>query len=236
MSNNPLGMKTGWWSFELPRYRPHPRRSTYSLFSYEDLPPISEKLDDNFEWLWSQPIKKRSLLEGCASDGSTPDLSKLAEIAAEIPVRLPSPFTVFMDSTKLHHRIRSCTDCYLELPEYVVETKGRIEGYLIHFLSDSQWVGHWYIHVDHDGHHFVVTSRNAYGFLCGDEYGSMGAKKIDLEVEDIWLCAPSFTEFIYRFWLENEIWYSLTLDKRPLTQIEQVYVDGYSAEANSHPA
>lgn len=221
-------MKTGWWSFELPYYRPHPKRSTYSLFSYEDLPPIVEKTDPNFEWLKSQSIQEDSLFEGCYSDGSQPDLSKLATIVSEARINPPASFVTFLNSTELHKRVRSCTDCYLDVANYAVKTKGDIQGYLIHFLSDSQWVGHWYIHIDTHGNHFVVTSLNAYGFAFEDEKGNPPTAEIDLQTEDIWYCAPSFTAFIYRFWLENEIWFALAKDKRTLTEEEQIYVDRYS--------
>ena len=75
-------MRTGWWSFELPQYRPHPKRSTYSLFSYEDLPPIRQTPDSDFRWLKSQPVKERSLAQGRYADGSKPDLNKLSAILA----------------------------------------------------------------------------------------------------------------------------------------------------------
>jgi hypothetical protein len=220
-------MKTGWWSFELPHYRPHRNGGTYSLFSYEDLPPVVGKPDNNFEWLKAQPVKDPSLFESCYPDGSRPDLNKLTSIAAQAGISLPESFATFINSTELHKRVRSCTDCYLDVADYAVKIKGSIEGYLIHFLSDSQWVGHWYIHIDLLGNHFIVTSLNAYGFDKGDT----DTNKIDMQDEDIWFCASSFTEFIYRFWLENEIWFALAVDKRPLTDREQVYVDQYIAKA-----
>jgi len=218
-------MKTGWWSSELPGYRPHPGAySTYTLFPYEDLPPIPEKLDNDFEWLKSQTTKNHSLFENSYPDGSKPDLSKLARIVSEARINLPETFVTFMHSPKLQRRVRSCTDCYLDVADCAVETKGSIEGYLIHFLSDSQWVGHWYIHVDRRDNHCVVTSLNPYGFNLE---GNITNRDIDMQEEEIWLCAPSFTEFIYRFWLENEIWFVLAEKERPLNQIEQAYVDKY---------
>lgn len=225
MSTTSSGIKTGWWSFELPQYRPHPTLATYSLFPYEDLPPIRQDLDEEFRWLMSRPIKERSLLEGCYSDGSKPDLNKLSKIADQVSVNIPSAFSTFIQSTELHKRIRSCTDCYLDVADQAVITKGVIEGYLIHFLSDSQWCVHWYIHLDSSGKEFVLASTDAYGFEFGD---SAAKKEIDLVKEDIRFCAPTFVEFIYRFWLENEIWYALAWDKRPLSEIEQSYVDHYS--------
>jgi hypothetical protein len=224
-------MKTGWWSFELPYYRPHLKRGTYSLFSYQDLPSIVENLDNSFEWLKAQSIKEDSLFEGSYADGSKPDLRKLARIASETDINLPESFVTFMNSTELHQRIRSCTDCYLDVGDYAVKTKGSIEGYLLHFLSDSQWVLHWYIHTDQHGNHFIVTSLNAYGFAFEDENGNAFATEIDIQEEDIWFCAPSFTEFMYRFWLENEIWFALAEEERPLTKTEQAYVDRYFGKA-----
>ena len=218
-------MKTGWWSSELPGYRPHARAfATYTLFSYKDLPPIPEKLDNDFEWLKSQAPQKHSLFENIFPDGSKPDLSKLASIVSESHISLPEAFATFMNSIELQKRVRSCTDCYLEVSDYAVKTKGSVEGHLLHFLSDSQWIVHWYIHVDPRGNHCVVTSLNPYGFNLEDNSTN---REIDMQEEEIWHCAPSFTEFIYRFWLENEIWFALAEGERSLNQIEQSYVDKY---------
>ena len=72
-------IKTGWWAFELPGYRPHPQQpSTYSLFSYEELPPIEAIPDNNFQWLKSEPMKQHSMAESGYPDGSKPDLGKLS--------------------------------------------------------------------------------------------------------------------------------------------------------------
>jgi hypothetical protein len=90
LSTIPSGIKMGWWSFELPQYRPHPRPSTYTLFAYEDLPPIHEKLDDDFQWLKSQSAKVRSLAEGRYSDGSKPDLNKLSAIVTSLSIAVLS--------------------------------------------------------------------------------------------------------------------------------------------------
>jgi hypothetical protein len=220
-------MKTGWWSFELPVYRPHPDPTTYSLFSYESLPPIRETLDPEYQWLRSQPVKERSLAGGGYSSGEKPDLGKLSAIAAQLDAVVPGSFTTFIASTELHERIRSCTDCYLDVADYAVRTKGTVEGYLIHFLSDSQWCVHWYLHVDHCGNDFVVASLDAYGFAAIATHESV---EIDLAREAVWFCTPTFMEFIYRFWLENEIWFALAMSGRALTAVEQAYVDHYAAQ------
>jgi len=45
------------------------------------------------------------------------------------------------------------------------------------------------------------------------------SERVDLSGLDFAYCAPSFSEFLYRFWIENEIWFALEDDasRRPLT-------------------
>ena len=228
MSKTLPAIKTGWWSIELPGYRPHAKRTTYSLFSYEALPPVGLQLGDDFKWLEAESIKKGGLdLGGDYDDDSKPELEKLSDLITQIDVQLPVAFTTFLKSMDLHKRIRSCTACYLEIADRPVRTLGTSKGFLIHFLSDQQWGVHWYLHVDYGGNHCVVTSLRAYGFSYPEDDVVCGKDEIELEHEDIYFCAPTFVEFIYRFWLENEIWYALVWDKRPLTAIQQTYVNHY---------
>lgn len=206
---------------------------TYSLFDYETLPPIQAKLDENFHWLRSEPIKQRSLAEGTYPDDTEPDLTKLAKLVSQIDLELPQAFTTFINSIDLHRRIRSCTDCYLDVADRAVRTVGSHKGFLVHFLSDSQGCLHWYIHIDDSSQHFVLVSPNAYGFTFEDASEELDGDapyqkdEIDLEREDILFCAPTFTEFVYRFWLENEIWFAIAWDKQPLTAIQQAYANHY---------
>jgi hypothetical protein len=41
------------------------------------------------------------------------------------------------------------------------------------------------------------------------------------------ICAQSFEEFLYRFWLENCIWFVLTDKHRQLTDEEENYLRHY---------
>ncbi len=231
-SKIPDGIKTGWLHVDLPPVRYYQKHRTYNFFSYEELPPITRKLDEHFDWLRNEPAFADGadglLAEGCYGDGSKPDLGKLNKIIELTDVKLPDSFVEFILSPDLHQRIRSCTDCYLDVADYPIRTIGQFEGQLIHFLSDSQWCLHWYLFVSKVGSQFVITSPNAYGFDYGDANQVM---EIDLEAEDeIWFCAPSFNDFIYRFWLENEVWFRVVWDKQPLASLEadcKAYVEYY---------
>ncbi len=41
------------------------------------------------------------------------------------------------------------------------------------------------------------------------------------------ICADTFLEFVWRFWIENEIWFALAREHRPLTPGEKYYVEHY---------
>jgi hypothetical protein len=42
------------------------------------------------------------------------------------------------------------------------------------------------------------------------------------------ICADTFLEFIWRFWIENEIWFVLSVDKQPLTPAQDKYIRHYA--------
>jgi hypothetical protein len=79
------------------------------------------------------------------------------------------------------------------------------------------------LYVNSIGEHCVLVSENPYGIQGFDLPAS-----INIEVEPIWFCASSFMEFVYRFWLENEIWFTLVDKDRSLTTIENSYLMHYA--------
>ena len=222
--------RMGWWGVELPGYREG--LGTYTLYSYEELPPIQEAVDDSFVWLEAHPQWQASISEYAYNQQERASIESLQEQAG---VALPAAFHTFMASKELQRRVRSCTDCYLELGDRPVRTAGATPGYLIHFLSDSQWVLHWFLFVGDDGQEAVVASPNPYG-MKGDETDEALNKLyqrdgIDLMQEATWFCAASFSDFIYRFWLENEIWFAAEFDKEGLTAVQQAYMDHYGRQS-----
>lgn len=222
--NNFPRLKRGWWSSELPEYRPHPNQfATYSLFSYDELPQVGSDIESDFSWLSVQSAKEHSLSDNFYPPDKKPDLSKITELQKNLKIDLPEEFVLFMKTTDLHTKVRSCTDCYLELPDFVVKTYGFEDGSLVHFLSDSQYVLHWFLYQNTVGEHCVLVSESPYGIQGFDL-----PESINIQTEPIWSCAPSFKEFIYRFWLENEIWFTLVDKDRPLTSMESSYLKHYS--------
>lgn len=219
-------MRTGWWSFSLPGYRDDSVLTTYSLFSYEDLPKIKGTRYANWDWLKSQPPRDEwSLAANSYPDGSRGDLSHLRSLISQISLEIPAEFVTFLETPALHARIRSCTSCMLELSDFPVYTSAPPHGVIIQFLVDQQGVLRWYLFTDSFGNQAVLSSGEVYGLIYDPNEEPLN--EIDLFKEDFWLCAPSFHEFIYRFWLENEVWFSLSEDQEPTTPEQISYLSHY---------
>ena len=156
-------------------------------------------LTGTFDWLRAAPQHDDGL---AASRGKT--AKALAKLVTAVPTGLPTEFVEFFRSPKLWNRIRSCTDCYLHLDDAAGEIRGG-SGRLLRFLSDSQSCKHWCLHLMPCGTTHSVVATGFYSGSDSDDprFGSIANPK------DITTCAASFEEFVYRFWLENELYYAL---------------------------
>jgi hypothetical protein len=125
-----------------------------------------------------------------------------------------------MATPALQERIRSNTDCYLDLcSESVGSPLG--DGHLVRFLADSQGCLFWYLYLTPDGSdHAVVSSPDFYG--TEDEQWQEGPP----DPGEIVFCAESFEAFLCRFWLENEIWYA-DWKKTPMPDVGREYIERY---------
>jgi hypothetical protein len=218
-----------WLHIDLPGYREHEVFATYSGFSLDELPPIPIQLDEDCEWLLRHGA---SLSDGLHRHERKCQPADVCDLANRADVKLPRSFDRFMCSSELQSRVRSCTDCYLDPGERVVQTIGAIPGSLIHFLSDSQSCAHWYLHVLPNGDSAVLESEDLYGYRVENSHwqGNPACRleKLNIASQDFAFTAPSFSEFLYRFWIENEIWFASN-DKtgRPLSELELQYVRHY---------
>lgn len=78
---------------------------------------------------------------------------------------------------------------------------------MIHFLSDQQWIAHWLLYVGPDGGEAVVGTPDPYGFKCEEEGAEdlNGPSVFDVATANACVCSESFNEFLYRYWIENEV-------------------------------
>ncbi|WP_169977244.1 hypothetical protein [Tautonia rosea] len=222
-----------WPSIELPGYRDHPDLATYSFFAYETLPPAPSKhVQGTFDWLKARPIHA-PLEAGWAEDAAT-RLPALVREAKAKGLTLPESFLTFIADPELVGRVRSCTDCYFELPDCLLRPPWNSEAALVHFLSDSQGCLFWYLYLDPNSDPVVLVSLNDYGDPSESvpEIDPSNTPSGDGESdspwsEGPWLCVSSFEEFLYRFWIENEIWYAISEEARSLNDEERAYAEHY---------
>jgi hypothetical protein len=220
-------LRRGWWGVSLPGYRDHAAEfATYSGFDTA-LPPIERELDEALGWLREQEIVPESLSANLASPGPTREATadELMTLIADARLHVPSSFATFVSDPELRERVRSCTACYLDLADFVVPAQ---RGSLLHFLSDQQWVLHWLLYVGEDGSEAVIATDTPYGFELEAPGTFAGEPDVDGEPTAI-VCAESFNEFLYRFWIENEIWFALAdpNDKQSLTEEQRRYIEHY---------
>jgi hypothetical protein len=224
-------LRQAWCHVGLPGYREF--LGTYQSFPASELPPIPISLDEDCDWLIRYGSEQAGALDRYERDIRP---STVIELAAQAGVELPRGFLRFMVDPELQKRVRSCTDCYLDPGGHIVKTVGSIPGDLIHFLSDSQFCFHWYLHVSSNGTAAVLGSEDLYCYRVDDPeldfYPTCSLDQVDLQKQVFICCAPSFSEFLYRFWIENEIRFSLASEKtrRPLTSLELAYVNHYAAK------
>jgi hypothetical protein len=188
---------------------------TYARFPLDWLPPIERELDDELRWLLREPPVDESL-EGTATRA---DLDAL--LAGEAVV-LPPSFAAFIDSEEARKRLRSATDCYLRLPDSIARFG---EGRLINFLADSQACAFWLLYAGPDGE-AVVVSDSPPGFEFSDEDAEKHQRDSGSLAADASVCADSFSEFLYRLWIENEIFFRLAgpeAGRAPLTDEQRRY-------------
>ena len=230
-------LRRSWIHIQLPGFRSGPAYQTYESSPFDELPPIPIQLDEDCNWLMKYgTVRAEAGLHRYERNLHPEDVVPLAQ-QANLP--LPASFIRFMTSAELQSRLRSCTDCYLDPGERIVETTGALSGRLIHFLSDFQYCAHWYLHLLPDGSHAVLTSQDPYCYLAETsewiENPACRLERINLDGLDFAYCARSFSEFLYRFWIENEIWYALTEKSMPLSlqPLELEYVRHYSSDTRA---
>lgn len=226
-----------WLSVGLPGFE---WESTYQGYPLDRMPKIPIKLDEELSWLYTYGIPHPRLGLDQADEHVKPLPPAAAiDMAERENVPLPAPFRRFMSLPDLQSRVRSCTACYLDPGQRVLETVGSLSGRLIHFLSDSQSCAHWYLHVLQSGQSAVLEAPDLYCYEIENsdwmENPACRLERVNVNELDFHFCSPSFSEFLFRFWIENEIWYAVKCDgtRRPLTDVERQYLGTASNGSSS---
>lgn len=199
---------------------------TYGLVPYELLPNL-QHVDADFSWLQNAPDRSfDSTLSRFRIDLAHMD--RILQHAHTLQLQLPRAFVRFMRNSQLHRRVPTCTNCGLDLSDAIVDCPWEEPAYALRFLQDSQSCVMWYLLLRPRMDTAVVASHY---FLEPDIFVEMEYEDEGMTYErafaNLYLCADTFQEFIYRFWIENSIWYSLQ-DGHPLSKREADYKQSIS--------
>ncbi len=195
---------TGWMGTDLPGH--HACDGTYCFFEYETLPTLDEALfRGEFQWLPPLEPRLKTIVEihqQTPPDKLKTQLHSLIVTAQPMGLTLPAPFLAFMSDPERRDQIPSCTACYFDLPEKIVPNPVG-EGYLIRFLNDQQGVLYWYLYLTEQGEPGVVVSNILYDTEDVSRFPPESVRRATA------FCATSFEAFLYRYWMENTLWFGL---------------------------
>lgn len=213
---------TAWYGTDLAvsgLEQVRPKLGTYGRYSYEQLPLIPFELRGGFEWLEHAPSHEGHIGEEKGT-ANLDALAMLKEAFSERGFVMPSSFERFLGDPALWSRVRSCTDCFLDVSRGPVPDP-KETGHLIRFLADSQSCMFWYLHLVDDGRdHAILASPDFYG--VEEEQWTDDPPNL----EELVFCADSFETFMARFWLENEICFA-AYDRTPRSVPATQYVAAY---------
>jgi hypothetical protein len=217
-----------WWGLSLEAVglgEPRPDVGTYGRYDFSRLPPLPFPMAGDFAWLATAPAQRHNIGKKYAADHSRA-FNFLCESSNRLGLRLPDAFTKFMETPPLHQRIRSATDCYLDLcPEPVRSPLGG--GWLIHFLADSQGCLFWYLYLTADASdHAVVSAPDLYTTPYETSEDDEEWEEEEPDPAAIRFCAESFEAFLCRYWLENDILFA-HCQKTPMPEVGRQYIEHY---------
>jgi uncharacterized protein (TIGR02996 family) len=222
---NLTNLEFAWWGTGIGPARE--ADGTYERFRYHDQPPLPvETFDGTFAWL-RESRPRYSYTRG--PKWKTFCAAKRAE-----GYFVPGEFERFLSDEDLPARIQSCTDNYFERPPdpsatHSAPSAERDDGLLVTFYADSQYCVLWGILLPREpGRYAPILAgppNTLFPGLWGDADGDE-ADAADDPGKPV-LAASQFEQFVYRWWIENEIWYATLWDesRRELTPTEQAYLD-----------
>jgi hypothetical protein len=183
------------------------KRWTYCPFDLDDQPRLTD-VDPQLSWLADWPPVTEWALDNGDAAPVRPTTDEGLRGALD-GLRPPTALATLAAQPDLQAKIRSYTGCYLDLGDKAVPVESG--GVLLHFLSDQQWVRHWLVLLDAGAPELVMSSSLPIGFtLSEDLEASVESQAIPDVVRlddtlDLSVCADSLEQFLYRYWIENEI-------------------------------
>ena len=229
-------LQHAWVAHELPGFREAKSRSTYMEWDIQKLPPIPQANTlANFNWLRnkrpqndednSQANRWKRILKTYHKE--------ILKSAKSQEIKLPDSYLFFLEQPELLNRLRSCTGCFFTLPGLFPKMYRSNNVRLVHFLQDGQGRAYWYLCIKASGDYRVVMTERYVGggfdeLNNWDEEDRKFEKNVSQpKSSNLCIVEYSFEEFLYRFWIENEIWMELVERKVSLIGEKSEYARHY---------
>jgi hypothetical protein len=201
-----LELQGAWYTYGLPGIEC--TGATYCRRALADVPSIEAPTP-----LWSWVPRVPHPLEWSIDGASEGQERAFLDAVATARLQLPDSFIEFVTRRELRDAIRSGTGCWWTLGPDSLATLPADPTPTIRFLNDQQDVLFWYLLLDGSPDPPVVVSYQDFG----DPTVEPGPP------DDVWKCASTFHEFMYRFWIENEVSFRSEAGER-LTPEQAVYL------------
>ena len=204
-----------WWGVGLGARETD---STYQEFSYSKLPPLPvERFDGSFRWLEHAP-RSDTHSDEQANTGWDRRIADLRRRGFNVP----RAFETLMLDVGLQLRVPSCTDnTFLSGVDAELHPLFEKSECFLTFYTDSQSCVVWGIRLAKGDDRYAPVLAGAPEFP--DEDPPEGQPYFSFP--ELTFCAPTFESFLYRWWLENTLWFAANSKKRPLNPEEQAYMD-----------
>ncbi len=206
---------------------------TYATYAADALPDVPREVaeDPTLGWLRALAPLAGGMAPTTWSHVTTPltadGLERLLSPAGRTLTDLPPDLRALADPA-VHERLWSATDAYVDAGDHVVAVPG---GLMVHLVSDSQWVLHWYAVHGEDGSTGVVCSAEALGYegLEGEETARWDPD------QSMWV-ADSVAELVWRWWADNFAFAAANPDLSPALEAPPWFdLDAYVASYVASP-
>jgi hypothetical protein len=225
-----------WTNCRIPGLREV--KGTYGDFPLAQTPALD--VPDDLSWLtetdrrlialmgWREPsapdFEESEPLEDSAPSYYAAELEMVLTQAETAGLELPAAFVALFQSSLMQNRILDPTGCYFSFPERGISRDPfGLGGHILRFQNDQQCCVMWYLFMPPSGPACVLVSEGTSDVLFLEDLDPEDSDHIRLAIEKTTLCAHSFAEFLYRFWIEGALYFKLT-HGAPLNPAEELYV------------
>lgn len=219
------------------------------LKDYTQLPLIHNIIfDGSLEWLKKEEKINKEYIKQYGSDNQTSEwennLKELVQQANDLNLQLPKAYITLMQSADLRNCIRSSTTNSFNTNYNIVPIIDRPGEFLLMFWNDSQSSYYWFLHLVENKEPrivmstFFVSNHNGKSIYspysvqrCNERLEKMGEK--DRTITDVneilFECDNHFESFLYRLWIENEIWFNWfnNFEIKLLSPLQKEYIHSF---------